>query len=151
MYDIKQDGSIVSHKTGKPIYEYVNPKGYHFVRLVIEGKKKTVLKHRVIANKFLPNPLRLPEVNHIDGDKSNNAVSNLEWCSRKHNVEHAVKTGLHHRGCSQGLTTLVPEQIREMRRLHQAGLDCAEIGRRFDRSQGVVYRICHYQTYKDVE
>lgn len=150
MYDIKRDGSIVSHKTGKAIYEYVNPKGYHFVRLVINRKKKTVLKHRLIAERFIPNPHNYPEINHKDGNKSNNSVDNLEWCTRKQNVAHAVATGLHHKGCSQGLTTLLPEQIREMRKLHKSGLDCAEIGRRFNRSQGVVYRICHYQTYKDV-
>ena len=50
--------------------------------------------HRIVAKHFLPNPDNLPVVNHIDGNKQNNYVGNLEWCTQKHNAEHASRTGL---------------------------------------------------------
>ena len=50
--------------------------------------------HRLVAEAFIPNPDNLPEVNHIDGNRQNNVVSNLEWVTRTGNVEHAIRTGL---------------------------------------------------------
>lgn len=55
---------------------------------------KSALVHRLVASAFVPNPDKLPQVNHIDGDKFNNAASNLEWCTARHNVQHAYQTGL---------------------------------------------------------
>ena len=58
------------------------------------GKGCECLVHRLVANAFIPNPDNLPEVNHKDGDKTNNCVDNLEWCSRQQNVLHSYKLGL---------------------------------------------------------
>jgi len=61
-------------------------------RVTIKGKKYAV--HRLVAQAFIPNPNNLPQVNHIDGNPQNNEINNLEWCSPKENVRHAIKTGL---------------------------------------------------------
>lgn len=58
------------------------------------GCKTMHFVHRLVAKAFLPNPLDLPEVNHIDGNTLNNNVSNLEWCTHLHNVDHAYKNNL---------------------------------------------------------
>ena len=73
-----------------------NPGPYKTVHLVKTGRKdvKCFYVHRLVASSFLENPDFLPEVNHKDGNTLNNCVENLEWCTRKHNAEHASKTGI---------------------------------------------------------
>lgn len=68
--------------------------GYKTVGLRKANKSKMLKVHRLVAEAFIPNPKALPQVNHIDGDKTNNSVSNLEWCTAKENVDHARTTGL---------------------------------------------------------
>lgn len=59
-----------------------------------EHIKKYYLVHRLVAQAFLENPNNLPEVNHINGNKFDNSISNLEWCNRQYNIKHAYKIGL---------------------------------------------------------
>lgn len=73
-----------SHKTLK----------YLQVSLWKDGKGKSFYLHKLVAETFIDNPLDKPEVNHLDGDRLNNRVSNLEWTTRVENAEHAVNTGL---------------------------------------------------------
>jgi Tol biopolymer transport system component len=66
--------------------------GYLIVNVRLEGNKTKVIRvHRLVALSFLPNPKNLPQVNHIDGDKTNNKLDNLEWISNKDNMLHAHK------------------------------------------------------------
>lgn len=71
-----------------------NPNGYLIVRLSKNGLPKYFSVHRLVANAFIPNPLNLPQINHIDGDKLNNNDWNLEWCTAQQNNTHALITGL---------------------------------------------------------
>ena len=57
-------------------------------------RSKVFSVHQLVAQAFIPNPLNLPQINHIDGDKTNNKVSNLEWCTNEYNMQHSYKTGL---------------------------------------------------------
>jgi len=59
-----------------------------------EGQMKCVRVHRLVAEAFIPNPDNLPQINHIDGNKENNSVSNLEWVTALENTSHAWKNGL---------------------------------------------------------
>ena len=67
---------------------------YRAVSLSVSGKIKKQFVHRLVATAFLPNPQSYREVNHLDGDPSNNIVTNLEWCDKRHNHLHAYATGL---------------------------------------------------------
>ena len=74
--------------------ENKNRNGYYELSLRKDGKEKRFKVHRLVACAFIENPYNKPEVNHIDGNKSNNCVSNLEWTTSKENKEHAWNMGL---------------------------------------------------------
>lgn len=71
-----------------------NTGGYMELRLSKNNQKFNVLVHRLVAMSFIPNPDNKPCINHIDGNKQNNVVENLEWCTHKENAQHALKHGL---------------------------------------------------------
>ena len=74
----------------------INNKGYTKVYLYKNKKSKMFFVHRLVAMAFVPNPNNLPQVNHKDGNKLNNSIGNLEWCTCSENIKHAYKTGLKH-------------------------------------------------------
>lgn len=79
----------------KPHWNGAGRTNYQVVHLHVgNGRMRCVRIHRVVAETFIPNPQNLPQVNHIDGDKKNNFVQNLEWVSSEENVAHSWKTGL---------------------------------------------------------
>jgi len=90
---IKSDGTWMRTR-GTVIHQNTTHDGYAQIILLKNGRKHTKKAHRYVAIKFIENPNNLPQVNHIDGNKKNNHVSNLEWCDGKHNQQHAVRTGL---------------------------------------------------------
>lgn len=72
-----------------------NDDGYLICKLCKENTGKYYFVHRLVAEAFIDNPLDLKEVNHIDCNRANNAVENLEWCTHKYNVSYAIKNGNH--------------------------------------------------------
>lgn len=97
-YQISNLGNIKSlprkNTKGKILKPAKNNRGYLRVGLCYKGKVRYDSVHRLVAETFIPNPKKLPEVNHIDGDKLNNKVENLEWVTKGENQSHAYKTGL---------------------------------------------------------
>lgn len=98
-YEVSNTGKIRSnnylgHGGQKELSLAKDHKGYLRVRIYINGCRKTVKVHREVAKAFLENPDNKPEVNHRDGNKENNHVSNLEWSTPGDNVRHAYKSGL---------------------------------------------------------
>lgn len=108
-YAVSNLGSIKSHPktivyrdgrrynySSKVLSPFQKDGGYPHVNLFYAtGKAKTVDIHRVVAETFIPNPENKPEVNHKDGDKSNNHFKNLEWATSKENKTHGFETGLY--------------------------------------------------------
>lgn len=88
-YFISDEGNFYSSFTDRIIKPQKDKKGYLYVEI---GRKKYKV-HRLVAKYFLDNPNDYAQVNHIDCNKENNNVSNLEWCSNKQNYEYALKTG----------------------------------------------------------
>lgn len=114
-YVILSTGKIWSNYKNDWLVPQDNGIGYLKVVLRVNGKPKNMYIHRLVAECFLPNPLGLKEVNHIDGNKLNNDVSNLEWCTGSENKAHASKTGLTHKGEKNHAHKLTEEQIKSIR------------------------------------
>lgn len=91
---VKTHSNIVKYHKPKSVSLTDNGHGYKIFGTRVNYLKKNFYIHRVVAGMFVPNPMDLPEVNHKDGDKSNNAYFNLEWVDRQGNVDHAIRSGL---------------------------------------------------------
>lgn len=94
-YSVTKDGRIYLHSQNRLSNPAPNSRGY--VTLVLinkDGKRSTQRVHRLVAQAFIPNPNKKQCVNHIDGDTTNNAISNLEWCTQHENLTHASSLGL---------------------------------------------------------
>jgi hypothetical protein len=80
------------------------------------GITKSMLVNRAVALVYLPNPNKWPQVNHLDGNKANNHVDNLEWSTKSANEKHAFATGLKsNRGSANGNAKVTPDQVRMIR------------------------------------
>jgi hypothetical protein len=90
LYTITDKGEIYSGKLGIKLKPRKNTNGY----LIVTLDKKQLSVHRLVALHFIPNPYNYPEINHKDGNKENNDITNLEWVSSEENKQHALKTGL---------------------------------------------------------
>lgn len=93
-YVVNENGDVKNTKTNNVICGDVNNAGYHRICVYDAGKSKHLFRHRLVASLFLDNPDDLPEVNHKDGNKDNNNVSNLEWSNRIHNEHEARRIGI---------------------------------------------------------
>lgn len=90
----RRNGSGFYYQKEKILKQTFTTTGYKKVELSKEGKRKSLKVHRLVAIAFIPNPLNKEEVNHIDGNKINNNVDNLEWVTSSENSIHAIETGL---------------------------------------------------------
>jgi hypothetical protein len=91
---VTEDGRVMNMISGKWLSLCDNGRGYKQVFVSVKNKRYMRYVHRLVAECYLPNPNNLAEVNHKDGNKSNNNIDNLEWCTRSDNMLHAIRTGL---------------------------------------------------------
>ena len=90
-YTIDEKGNIYSKRKRKYLKQTINKFGYCKVTLQKDKHKKAFSVHRLVAQAFIPNPKNKPQVNHIDSNRQNNNVKNLEWVTAKENIQHALK------------------------------------------------------------
>lgn len=170
-YSASDDGRIWSHpkntnsnRAGRWLRPAMSH-GYFRVRIYPAcGACTTTNVHRLVALAWHPNPEQLPQINHIDGNKLNNAPGNLEWCSASANVRHAWKHGLargSERATRAGLANLLAfnrttrklteQQIAEIKRRLAAGETGRALARAFSVSPGTISHINRGHLYKDVQ
>lgn len=167
MYQVSNLGRVKSldrkrycgHKNSEPqlikgriLKQRYDRAGYIRVKLSKNSTSKLVTLHRLLAVNFIDNPYNKPNVNHIDGDKSNNSLDNLEWCTQKENVQHSFKTGLSkaRKGEKNNLSKLKENDIKEIRKLHRQKMTQTEISKMFNVSIANISEIVNYKTWKEV-
>lgn len=128
------------------------PRGYVRVRLAAESRSHRV--HRLVAAAFLePDALRL-DVNHKDGNPSNNHLDNLEWASPIENTRHAIRTGLRAKcaqpGTSNGAAKLTEEDVSGIRFFYQEGIKQADLGSLYGVSQRSISLIVRRETWSHI-
>ncbi|QAU05468.1 HNH homing endonuclease [Klebsiella phage K1-ULIP33] len=136
-YAVSNEGEVKNINTGCVLRPLTLTKGYLGVRLYHEGNGKTLKIHRLVALAFLSNPDNLPQVNHIDGDKSNNDVTNLEWCSNEYNMRHAADNDLLNKE-TQFKQKYDPSEFRKCK---EEGMTISAIARKFGCKRDTVYRL----------
>ena len=116
-YYINKNGIVINKKTGRELKAYITKNGYKMITLCYNNKSKKIFLHRLLATLFLPNPFNKPFINHIDGNKLNNDINNLEWCTSHENNLHAWKNGL----CENVRKKLIENgRKRDLTKLHEA-------------------------------
>lgn len=90
-YQVSNLGRIYSKKVKRFLTPYPDKKGYLRVKFWKDNKGHTFKVHRLVAQAFISNPCNLPQVNHIDEDKNNNCVDNLEWCDETYNHGYGTR------------------------------------------------------------
>lgn len=145
-YQVSDTGLVRSLLHGEPrvLKNTKTHQGYQRVGLAYgRSKQKKALVHRLVAKAFIPNRQTKPYVNHINGNKKNNQVSNLEWCTQSENVQHSYDTGLQVfvRGNEHFNSKLTENKVREIRKLWDTGLYLQkEIGIKFGVNQQTISR-----------
>jgi hypothetical protein len=100
-YIVSSDGHVYStHDSARSCYhqeikQRMNEDGYMVITTGTTGHRRLASVHRMVAEAFIPNPNNLPEVNHIDCNRSNNCVDNLEWCTHFDNINYSIQMGNH--------------------------------------------------------
>lgn len=153
LYFVSDDGKVYSDKYRKrrELSPRKNARGYLYVNLSKNGKYKSVSIHKLVAKAFLTNYDSNFEVNHIDGNKENNNISNLECVSHSTNMRHAFKIGLntarqhekHH------AAKLNENQIKDIRERYGKGEKIVDISKSYPIvSYSQIKNICKYRNWK---
>lgn len=104
LYQISNKGNIFSKRKNKNLAKTDNGKGYKLVSFHTKGKRKNFYVHRLVAEAFIENPNNFKTINHKDFDRSNNEVTNLEWCTQLHNVRYSVPNMCHRKASTRSNT-----------------------------------------------
>lgn len=160
LFSVSNKGRLFSKRTNKILKQNIVGNGYNACVTKLNGRQGSnlVLKiHREVAKAFIPNPEELPFVNHIDGNKLNNNVENLEWVTPRENVVHALMIGLsttdHLKDFSKSLRKLTEDEVKYIK-THYKSFDKKFGARALARSYGVnketIRSIVNGETYLDV-
>ena len=141
-YTVDEDGNIYSYKSNKFLKTRVDISGYVTINIQDDSdRNRTKMVHRLVAEAFIPNPENKPEVNHIDTNKQNNNVSNLEWVTSKENKAHAYLNNLYPIGEDHGNAVLKESIVVTICEMLQAGVRNKDISERLNVHKDVISHI----------
>lgn len=155
-YLIDKSGNIFSLMRRRLIKPHTDGRYLKYRLMDHEAFMTSKRVHRLVAQTFIPNPSNLPEVNHLDGNKNNNHVTNLEWCTRAHNQQHAYNTGLQvvdptqKQGERNPQSKLTGQKVLEVRAL-SGKMTHREIAQQYNMSQQQVSDIIRRKAWKHIQ
>jgi hypothetical protein len=141
IYLVTTDGKILAIKKNcKERVQFINVAGYYRVCLSVQGKNKHFYTHRLMAEAFIPNPLKKPQVNHKNGIKTDNRIENLEWATISENGKHAYKIGLCKPSIGEisGSSKITNEIALE---IVNSDLTPMELAKKFNLTRPTIYRV----------
>lgn len=143
----------IHRRSEKLITKFTSHWGYSHVYLCVGGnKKQKKFVHRLVAEAFIQNPDNKPQVNHINGVKTDNRLENLEWCTQSENQRHAIRTGLKRvfAGENNHCAKLTMDQVREIRGAYvkKYGVITA-LARKYNVSDTAIYYVIQNKTYAE--
>jgi hypothetical protein len=121
---------------------------YGYPTVTIHGRKTTV--HRLVATTFIPNPDGLKQINHRSGDKTDNSVANLEWCTAAQNVRHSHDVLGRNTGDNCFRSKLTSARVREARALRKQGVTYRELAERFSVHISTIYHAVDGRSWRRV-
>lgn len=147
-YSVSNFGNVYNTQTGRKLKQNTIKFNYKQVRLYPKNEDQKCLQvHRLVAKAFIPNPLNLPMVNHLDKNPSNNHVNNLEWCTASRNVQHSYDTGrVPMSGNDHPMSKLDEAQVLIIRTLFK-DLPIKQIADYFRVTTGTIISIKNFQTW----
>ena len=154
LYAVSNDGFIYSYRTKKILKTYLAGSGYKYIKLHKNKVTKAFSIHRLVAINFLANPDGYKEVNHIDGNKLNNHINNLEWCSRSQNNTHAYKIGLKkaypQTGSKHGNTQMTEKDIIDIRLFYSKGISLSKISIVYPVTKSTIWKIIKKMSWRHI-
>jgi hypothetical protein len=132
-----------SFKKGRTLRQTKNGKGYLAVKLCLNGLQKSLVVHRIVAEAFVPNKMNYPQVNHLNGIKSDNRTDNLEWCTNRQNIIHAYNNGLikTNKGEAHHMSKLKQTEVDEIRVFLSNGETMSSLARKYSVTVTSIYHI----------
>lgn len=127
----------------------LNTYGYNYLGLCKGGKRKFITIHRLVADTFIPNPDNKPQVNHINGIKTDNTIDNLEWTTAKENMRHAVnsKLKISSKGTEHGMSKLTEKEVLEIR---ESNLSQRKLAKLYAVTQPLISSIKRREIWKHI-
>lgn len=148
-YAINDEGIIFSIRNNAILKQTIGPSGYATVVLCKKGFRRTKRVNRLVAETFIPNPENKSSVNHLDGNKLNNNMSNLEWSTPLENIEHAYALGLiKNQGVTASNSKFTQEHIDMIRERINNGESCLELANELGVNKSTISRIYSKRTYQ---
>lgn len=128
--------------------------GYPYITCKANNLRKNYKVHRLVAKYFVPNPDNKPDVNHLDGVKTNTHYTNFEWCTKSENMKHAVKLGLctnsSQKGEKHNTAKITFKQVQEIREVYKTkNISMRALAKDFKCSVGSVSDIINMKTRID--
>lgn len=151
-FQISNFGRLYSKRTNKILKCRKTKSGYSEIHTYVSNKSVSFRIHRLVAVAFISNPENKREVNHIDGDKSNNRSDNLEWVTSSENVIHAFKNNLMNvsKGEDHFRAVLNWDKVREIRHIYKTNsISTNAIARLYGVSGGTIRAILYNKTWKE--